>query len=55
MNKKDKTVLRTVDIQSWSSAVTRQHGISSIPQLWLYDGKKLVTRDPQAVMDWLSR
>lgn len=55
MNKKQDVVLRKIDIRSWSSEVTRQHGIQGIPQLWLYDGKKLVTKNPQEVLAWLAR
>jgi hypothetical protein len=53
IQKKEGAVLRKVDIKSWSSEAARQHGIQSIPQLWLYDGTKLVTTDGDRVMRWL--
>ena len=53
IQKKEGAVLRKVDIRSWSSEAARQHGIQSIPQLWLYDGTKLVTTDGDRVMNWL--
>ena len=54
MTAKQGVVLRKVDIKSWTSEAARQHGIQSIPQLWLYDGTKLVTSDSGRVMSWLS-
>lgn len=46
--------LLRIDIDSWGSAVARQHGIRSIPQLWLYDGKELVTQDTRAALNALQ-
>ena len=48
-------MVRVIDIKSWSSEVARQHGIRRIPQLWLYDGGKLVSRDSDSTLEWLSR
>ena len=53
--RKKGAVLRVVDIKSWSSEAARQHGIRRIPQLWLYDGTKLVSRDSDATLEWLSQ
>jgi hypothetical protein len=52
---KQGVVLRKVDIRSWTSEAARQHGIQSIPQLWLYEGTKLVTTDAASVMRWLAK
>lgn len=53
IQKKPGAYLRQIDIRSWTSEAARQHGIQSIPQLWLYDGAKLVTTDGERVMTWL--
>ena len=55
IQKKQGAYLRKVDIRSWGSDAARQHGIQSIPQLWLYDGAKLVTTDGERVMTWLMQ
>ena len=55
MNRRQDVVLRKVDIRSWTSDAARQHGIRSIPQLWLYEGTRLVTREGEEVMEFLSR
>jgi thioredoxin 1 len=52
---RDGVVLRQIDIRSWTSEAARQHGIQSIPQLWLYDGTKLVTTDTERVIGFLQK
>lgn len=47
--------LRRIDIKRWGSPVAEQHSIASIPQLWLYDGSRLVTRDAMEVMSRLQK
>ncbi len=53
--KKKGVALRRIDIQRWGSPVAEQHSIASIPQLWLYDGTRLVTREPMEVLSRLQQ
>jgi thioredoxin-like negative regulator of GroEL len=41
--------LRKVDIVAWDSEVARQHGIRSLPTLWLYEDGELTAKDRSAV------
>ena len=50
MRRKGTIALRRIDIDNWQSQVAREHRINSIPQLWLYDGTKLVTKDRNEVL-----
>ena len=47
--------LRKIDVVSWDSEVSRQHGIKSLPALALYDGTSLVSEDTRAVMAHLFK
>ncbi len=53
----DSLALRKVDIVDWSSPVSRQHGISSVPHLKLYgpDGEVLAQGDAGRVLGVLER
>lgn len=55
VEKLEDTKLRRIDIGSWSSAVAKQHGIRSLPSLWLYDGRELVSKDARDVLTRLVR
>ena len=46
--------LRVVDVVSWDSQVAKQHGIRSLPSLWLYDGDDLVSDDAREVLEILQ-
>ena len=37
--------LRKIDIGSWDSEVAQRYGIRSLPSVWIYDGKKLISSD----------
>ena len=54
MREKGNVRLRKIDIDDWSSPVARQYEIRSIPELRLYEGYKLVTKDTQKVMRSLT-
>lgn len=47
--------LRKIDIASWDSEVAQQHDIRSIPQLWLYDGMELLSKDTREILEYLQR
>lgn len=53
----DSLALRKVDIVDWSSPVSRQHRISSVPHLKLYgpDGEVLAQGSPGGVLNVLER
>lgn len=42
--------LRRIDIRDWDSPVARQHGIQSIPQLWLHDGHERVSTNAGRIL-----
>lgn len=46
--------LRIVNIGSWESAAAQDHGIRSLPQLWLYVDGKLVTTDSEKVLSLID-
>lgn len=46
--------LRIVDVGSWNSDAARQHGIRSLPTIWLYEDGELLTRDRQAAIAKLN-
>ena len=48
------TRLLIVDIDSWGSPVAKQHGIRSIPALWLFDGRQRVTTNTGQVLQALQ-
>jgi len=51
-----KTVrLRKINIGKWGSPVASQFGINSLPTLWLYEGKKLVSKDRRRSMASLEQ
>ena len=50
IREKQTVALRQIDIVSWTSPVALQHGISTLPQLRLYDGTRLVSADRHEVM-----
>jgi thiol-disulfide isomerase/thioredoxin len=54
VKKKQGVALRRIDIKRWGSPVADQYAITSIPQLWLYDGTRLVSRDVNDVLSRLS-
>lgn len=47
--------LRKIDIRDWDSPVARQHGIQSIPQLWLHDGRERASTDIGRILAALER
>ena len=54
---KESCRLLRIDIDKWGSPVARQHGINSLPTVWLYDGSKRVstdTRDALTRVDQLN-
>lgn len=46
--------LRKIDINNWDSDVAKQYRIDSLPALWLYKDRKLVTQDREEVFRYLS-
>lgn len=54
IRKKGTVALRKVDIARWNSEVAEQFGIRSIPQLWLYEGTRQVSRDSRRILDQLQ-
>lgn len=46
--------LRIVDVVSWNSDVAQQHGIRSLPTIWLYEDGELSTKDRGAVLARLN-
>lgn len=42
--------LRRVEIADWSCPAAEQHGIRSLPALWLYDGRSLISTAGRDVM-----
>ena len=42
--------LRIVDIHHWGSPVARQHGIRSLPTVWLYEDGHLTSRDTGEIL-----
>lgn len=55
VNQKATVRLRKIDIDEWSSPVARAHDIRRLPTLALYDGKRLVSKDPSRILTLLSR
>ena len=55
IQEKQTVALRQIDIASWDSPVAIQHGISTLPQLRLYDGTRLITADRHEVMKILRQ
>jgi len=47
--------LRRIDIDSWDSAVARDHDIRRLPALILYDGERVVSRDTSQIMNLMSQ
>ena len=41
--------------KAWDSPVGKQHNISSLPTLWLYDGKKRISADRGTIMSFLAK
>jgi len=41
--------------KAWDSPVGKQHDITSLPTLWLYDGKKRISADQAQIMAFLSK
>lgn len=54
-NSRDDVVLRIIDIDTWKSPVAREHGISSIPHLVLYQDGVEVASGTGAVLQKLRR
>jgi hypothetical protein len=46
--------LRIVDVGSWDSAAAVQHGIRSLPTIWLYENGALLSKDRNAVAQRLQ-
>lgn len=53
-NSRPDVKLRIVDVVSWDSAAARQHGIRSLPTIWLYQDGELLTQDRDAVVAKLN-
>ena len=46
--------LRIVDVVSWNSEAAQQHGIRSLPTIWLYEDGALLSKDRAAVAQRLQ-
>ena len=46
--------LRIVDVVSWDSDAAEQHGIRSLPTIWLYEDGELLSKDRGAVLAKLN-
>ena len=46
--------LRIVDVGAWDSEVAQQHGIRSLPTIWLYEDGELSTKDRRDVLARLN-
>jgi hypothetical protein len=47
--------LRRIDIDSWDSAVAREHEIRRLPSLVLCEGTRVVSRDTGRIMTLMSQ
>jgi hypothetical protein len=47
--------LRRIDVPTWDSQVSRQHGIRRLPTLMLYAGRRLLSSDTAEILAWLQR
>ncbi len=55
VSERDDLMLRKIDIVRWDSPVALQYRIDTLPTLYLYDGRELVSKDTDEVMRRLSR
>ena len=55
VRKADGIKLRKIDIKDWYSDVAKQYEIRSIPALWLYDGRELVSKDRREVLRLIQK
>ena len=47
--------LRRIDIDTWDSAVARQHKIRRLPKLVLYEGEKRVSDDIGEILQLIGQ
>jgi thioredoxin-like negative regulator of GroEL len=53
-NRNPAVALRIVDVGSWSSPAAAQHGIRSLPTIWLYENGEPLSRDRAQVAQRLQ-
>ncbi len=46
--------LRRIDIRDWNSPVAKQHEITSIPRVVLYDGDELLSDETREIFEMIS-
>ena len=55
MKGRDDVALRRIDIVEWDSPVAKQFKLNSLPALYLYDGKELVSKNGPEILKRLQK